>query len=102
MIGQERLLKVLLAPHFSEKAVMAADSASQYHFRVVSDATKPEVKAAIESLFNVSVESVNILNKKGKTKIFKGHQGKRKSFKKAIVRLASGQEIDFASGSEVN
>lgn len=94
-IKQERLLKILLAPHVSEKSAYAAES-DQYVFRVVSTATKPEVKAAVESLFEVKVKSVNILNHKGKKKIFKGRVGKQNDTRKAMVRLVAGQEIDFA------
>ena len=94
-MNQERILKVLLAPHVSEKSALMADKADQYVFRVASDATKPEVKAAVESLFDVKVKSVNMINIKGKTKMFKGRAGKRNDIRKAVVRLMPGQEIDF-------
>jgi large subunit ribosomal protein L23 len=94
----ERILKVLLAPHVSEKSAMVADNSDQYIFRVASDATKPEVKAAVESLFDVKVKSVNMINLKGKKKMFKGRAGKRNDVRKAIVRLMPGQEIDFVGG----
>lgn len=97
-MSNERLLKVLLAPHVSEKSAMMAEGKSQYVFKVTPDATKIEVKHAVEQLFNVKVESVNVLNLKGKTKIFKGRKGTRSGTRKAIVRLASGQELDFVSG----
>jgi len=97
-MSKERLLKVLLAPHVSEKSAILADTKSQYIFKVVPDATKIEIKQAVESLFNVKVESVNVLNQKGKRKIFKGRPGVRNGSRKAIVRLAAGQELDFASG----
>ncbi len=96
-MNKERLLKVLLAPHVSEKSVLMADAAEQYVFKVAPDATKPEVKAAVEELFDVKVQSVNMINLKGKTKIFKGRVGKRNGLRKAVVRLAPGQEIDFVS-----
>lgn len=96
-MNKERLLKVLLAPHVSEKSVLMADAAGQYVFKVAPDATKPEVKAAVEELFDVKVQSVNMINLKGKTKIFKGRVGKRNGLRKAVVRLAPGQEIDFVS-----
>ena len=96
-MSQERILQVLLAPHISEKAAIMADAAGQYIFKVVPTATKPEVKKAVEALFNVQVQSVNMINIKGKKKIFKGRVGKRNDIRKAIVRLAEGQEIDFAS-----
>jgi len=94
-MNQERLLKVLLAPHVSEKSALMADNSEQYVFKVAPDATKPEVKAAVESLFDVKVKSVNMINLKGKTKMFKGRAGKRNDTRKAIVRLMPGQEIDF-------
>ncbi|MBD3820913.1 MAG: 50S ribosomal protein L23 [Thiotrichales bacterium] len=94
-MSQERILKVLLAPHVSEKSARLADASEQYIFRVLPNATKPEVKMAVESLFDVKVQSVNMINIKGKKKVFKGRVGKRNDIKKAIVRLAPGQEIDF-------
>lgn len=94
-MNQERLLKVLYGPHISEKATIVADGNSQYVFRVASDATKPEIKAAVSKLFNVSVESVRTLNQKGKVKKTARGTGKRNDIKKAYVRLAQGQEIDF-------
>lgn len=96
-MNQERLLKVLYGPHISEKATIAADGNGQYVFRVASDATKPEIKAAVEKLFEVSVLSVHTLNQKGKVKRTARGTGKRKDVKKAYVRLAQGQEIDFLS-----
>jgi large subunit ribosomal protein L23 len=96
-MNQERILKVLLAPHVSEKSAIMADASEQYVFKVVPSATKTEVKQAVESLFEVKVQSVNMINIKGKRKVFKGRQGQRNGVRKAIVRLAPGQEIDFAS-----
>ncbi|KUJ71132.1 50S ribosomal protein L23 [Thiomicrospira sp. WB1] len=92
----ERLMKVLLAPHVSEKSANLADASDQYIFKVTPDATKPEVKKAVEQLFEVKVQSVNMINIKGKTKFFRGRAGKRNGIRKAVVRLAPGQEIDFA------
>ena len=97
-ITQERLLQVLLAPQISEKATFIADKNEQVVFKVASDATKPEVKAAVESLFKVEVKSVQILNVKGKTKRFGKTMGRRKDWKKAFVCLKAGQEINFAAG----
>lgn len=94
-MSKERILKVLLAPHVSEKSALMADSSDQYIFKVISDATKPEVKQAVQELFDVQVQSVNMINIKGKTKIFKGRKGKRNGLKKAVVRLAPGHDIDF-------
>lgn len=96
-MNQERILKVLLAPHVSEKSAMMADAVGQYVFKVEPTATKTEVKQAVESLFDVKVQSVNMINLKGKRKVFKGRQGQRNGVRKAIVRLAPGQDIDFAS-----
>lgn len=96
--SQERLMQVLLAPQISEKATHIADKNEQVVFKVASTATKPEVKAAVELLFKVGVESVQILNVKGKVKRFGKMTGRRKGWKKAFVCLKPGQEINFASG----
>ena len=97
-ISQERLLQVLLAPQISEKATFVADKNEQVVFKVASDATKPEVKAAVEALFKVEVKSVQVLNVKGKSKRFGKTMGRRKDWKKAFVCLKPGQEINFAAG----
>ena len=97
-MNQQRLMQVLLAPQISEKATYVADKNEQVIFRVASDATKPEVKAAVELLFKVSVESVQIANVKGKQKRFGRHMGSRKGWKKAYVCLKPGQEINFVDG----
>lgn len=97
-MNQQRLMQVLLAPQISEKATFVADKNEQVVFRVVSDATKPEVKAAVELLFKVSVESVQIANVKGKQKKFGRYMGSRKNWKKAYVSLKAGQEINFVDG----
>ena len=96
--SQERLLQVLLAPQISEKATYVADKHEQVVFRIASDATKPEVKAAVELLFKVTVESVQIANVKGKQKKFGRFMGARKNWKKAYVSLQAGQEINFVDG----
>lgn len=98
-MSKERLLKVLLAPLISEKSVSAAESGNQFAFKVATDATKPEIKAAVEMLFEVNVENVQVLNVKGKTKRFGQRMGKRAGWKKAYVRLAAGQDINFAEGA---
>ncbi|OHC83177.1 MAG: 50S ribosomal protein L23, partial [Sideroxydans sp. RIFOXYB12_FULL_59_6] len=82
---EERLLHILLAPQISEKATFVAEKNEQVIFRVASDATKPEVKAAVEKLFNVTVDSVQISNVKGKQKRFGRFMGSRKDWKKAYV-----------------
>ena len=97
-MNQERLMQVLLAPQISEKATFIAEKNEQVVFRVVSTATKPEVKAAVELLFKVSVESVQIANVKGKQKRFGRYMGSRKNWKKAYVCLTAGQEINFVDG----
>lgn len=94
---QERLMQVLVAPQISEKATMLAES-NQVVFVVVPDATKPEIKAAIEMLFKVKVMSVQVTNAKGKEKRFGKAMGRRSDVRKAFVRVAKGQEINFAEG----
>jgi large subunit ribosomal protein L23 len=89
----ERLLGVLRAPHLSEKSARLQES-DQYVFEVARDATKAEVKAAVEELFGVRVESVNVANIIGKTKAFKFRNGTRSARRKAYVRLGAGQTID--------
>ena len=96
--NQERLMQVLLAPQISEKATYVADKNEQVIFVVSSDATKPEVKAAVELLFKVEVESVQISVLKGKSKRFGRFMGRRGNVKKAFVCLKPGQEINFAEG----
>jgi large subunit ribosomal protein L23 len=95
---EERLMQVLLAPQISEKATYIADKNEQVIFRVASDATKPEVKAAVELLFKVEVKAVQVSNVKGKQKRFGKMMGRRKGWKKAYVCLKPGQEINFAAG----
>lgn len=100
-MNQQRLMQVLLAPQISEKATYVADKHEQVIFRVATDATKPEIKAAVELLFKVEVESVQVANVKGKVKRFKGAVGRRKGWKKAFVSLKPGQEINFVEGGNV-
>ena len=95
-MNQERLMKVLLAPIVSEKSTMVADKNSQVAFRVLQDATKPEIKAAVALLYKVEVEWVQVLNTKGKAKRFGRFEGRRRNTRKAYVSLAPGQEINFA------
>ncbi|HEU0282537.1 MAG TPA: 50S ribosomal protein L23 [Gallionella sp.] len=98
--SQERLMKVLLAPQISEKATYVADKNEQVIFRVVPDATKPEIKAAVEMMFKVSVDSVQVANVKGKVKRMGRYVGRRNNWKKAYVCLAAGQEINFAASEQ--
>jgi large subunit ribosomal protein L23 len=95
-MSQDRLYSVLLAPIVSEKSTMIGEKNEQIAFRVRHDATKPQVKAAVELLFKVQVASVQILNQKGKSKRFGRFQGQRGGVRKAYVRLVEGQEINFA------
>jgi len=94
-MNDQRLYQVLLAPHVSEKTATAAEMEGRHTFRVSRDATKIEVRKAVEKLFDVTVRSVQMVNVPGKTKKFGSKEGKRSDWKKAIVRLAEGQDIDF-------
>jgi large subunit ribosomal protein L23 len=96
--NEERLLQVLVAPQISEKATMVADKNEQVIFVVAPDATKPEIKAAVELLFKVQVDSVQVANLKGKSKRFGRSMGRRSDVRKAFVCLKPGQEINFAEG----
>jgi large subunit ribosomal protein L23 len=96
--NSERLMQVLLAPQISEKSTYVADKFNQVIFRVVRDATKPEIKAAVELLFKVEVKSVQVSNVKGKVKRSGRFTGRRDHWKKAYVALKPGQEINFAAG----
>ncbi len=96
-MNQERIYKVLLGPVVSEKSAAAGELANQVVFKVLPDANKQEIKVAIETLFSKKVESVRVLNVKGKTKRTRYGVGKRSDWKKAYVRLEEGQELDFAS-----
>ena len=98
-MNQDRLMKVLLAPIVSEKSTMVADKNNQVAFRVLQDATRGEVKAAVELLFKVQVESVQVLNAKGKAKRFGRFEGRRRNVRKAYVSLKEGQELDFTEVS---
>ncbi|OFZ69267.1 MAG: 50S ribosomal protein L23 [Betaproteobacteria bacterium RBG_16_56_24] len=98
--SQERLMKVLLAPQISEKATHIADKNRQIVFRVSPDATKPEIKAAVELMFKVNVNSVQVACVKGKVKRSGRIVGRRNDWKKAYVSLAAGQEINFATSEQ--
>jgi large subunit ribosomal protein L23 len=95
-MNQERLMTVLVAPIVSEKATLLAEKNGQVAFRVLQDATKSEIKAAVELLFKVQVESVQVLNQQGKSKRFGRFNGRRRNVRKAYVSLMPGQEINFA------
>jgi large subunit ribosomal protein L23 len=96
-MNQARLYSIILGPHISEKATIMAETRNQVAFKVINDATKTEVKEAVEKLFKVSVTGLQILNVKGKAKrTARGGIRKKSNWKKAYVQLAQGQEIDFA------
>jgi len=95
--NQERLMLVLLAPTVSEKSTFVGDKNNQVVFRVADDATKPEIKAAVELLFKVKVKGVQVSNVKGKEKKTGRIMGRRRNWKKAYVSLAQGHEINFQS-----
>jgi large subunit ribosomal protein L23 len=95
--NMDQLMNVVLAPVVSEKSTFVADKNRQYVFRVADRATKPEIKAAIELMFKTKVEGVTVLNVRGKERRFGRLSGRRRNWKKAYVRLAEGQEINFAA-----
>jgi large subunit ribosomal protein L23 len=99
-MNQERVFKVLVGPHISEKASVLADGKSQFVFKVAVDATKLEIKKAVESLFDVKVAAVNTVNVLGKSKRTARGLGKRNDWKKAYVSLQAGQDLDFTSSAE--
>ena len=96
-VGRERMYDLLRSPVITEKSTLGSEH-NQVTFRVPMDATKPEIKAAVEGLFEVKVETVRTLIQKGKTKRFKGQLGKRSDYKKAVVRLAEGHSVDVTTG----
>ena len=98
-MNDHRLMQIILAPIVTEKATFVAEKNNQVAFRVIGDATKPEIKAAVELLFKVQVEAVQVLNRKGKVKRFGRFVGRRRNERKAYVSLKDGQEINLA---EVN
>jgi large subunit ribosomal protein L23 len=98
-MSKNRLYQVLLSPRVTEKTTRIGEASNQYVFHVVKDAKKSEVRGAVEMLFDVSVESVRIVNVKGKNKSFRQRVGKRSDWKKAYVRVQEGQVIDLL-GSE--
>ena len=97
-MNQERLMTVLLEPHVSEKATLANERSNQVVFKVRRDATKTEIGKAVEMMFEVKVEAVQVAVAKGKAKRFGQMHGRRSDWKKAYVRLAPGQTIDFLGG----
>jgi large subunit ribosomal protein L23 len=98
-MNRERLMQVLQSPVVSEKSTIAADTSRQFVFHVAPDATKPEIRKAVELMFDVKVEQVRVVNIKGKEKRFGRFMGRRNDVRKAYVKLAEGHDIDFGSGA---
>jgi len=98
--GQERLMNVLLAPHVTEKTSQNLQLRNQYTFRVLCDATRMEVRAAVELMFDVKVAGVQVVNEPGKTRRFGRNLGRTQDWKKAYVRLAEGQSIDYETAGK--
>jgi len=96
-VSGERMYELIRSPVITEKATLGAQY-NQVTFRVPLDATKPEIKAAVEKLFEVKVDAVNTLRQKGKRKVFRGRRGQRSDYKKAVVSLADGHSIDVTTG----
>ena len=96
-MSTERNYDVLVGPVVTEKATMLSEH-GQIAFRVRLDATKAEIRRAVENLFDVKVTAVNTLRVKGKTKLFRGRRGRRSDYKKAIITLAEGQNVDYLAG----
>jgi len=94
-MNQDYLMTVLLGPHVSEKSTLAADKHNQVVFQVRPDASKEEIRKAVELMFEVKVQSVQVLNSKGKAKRTSTTRGRRKNTRKAYVRLVEGHDIDF-------
>jgi large subunit ribosomal protein L23 len=96
-MNDAKLYSVIRAPRVSEKTVRAQEISNQYAFEVATDATKADIKIAVEKLFDVKVQSVNVLNVKGKSKAFRNRNGRRGDWRKAYVTLAEGQSIDVTT-----
>lgn len=99
-MNPERLYQVLVAPIVSEKSTRLADEGNQVAFEVLPDATKKEIKQAVELAFDVNVEGVQVVNMRGKVKRFQRTPGARSNWKKAYVRLKAGQDIDFTGSQQ--
>ena len=96
-MSNQRIYNVLLGAHISEKSTIVADESNQFVFKVAKDASRPEIKRAVEQIYGVNVDSVSVANVKGKVKRTMRGWSKRPSWKKAYVRVAAGQEIDFTA-----
>lgn len=99
-MNQERLYKILLGAHISEKATIIADEANQFAFKVAKNATKPEIKEAVETIYKVPVKDVTVLNVKGKIKASVRGISRKPNWKKAYVRIEDGHDIDFSATSD--
>jgi large subunit ribosomal protein L23 len=99
-LSKEQLMNVLVAPHMSEKSARVSTEGNQFVFRVRTDATRNDVKHAVELMFDVKVQGVQVMNQPGKKRRFGRIQGHRSGFKKAYVRLVAGQTIDFAGNAK--
>ncbi len=97
-MNREQLMSVLISPHVTEKTSLAMQNANQYVFRVRRKATKTDIKQAVELMFSVKVRGVQVVNEPGKTRRFGRLQGRTQDWKKAYVRLAEGQTIDYEAG----
>ena len=96
-MSRDRMYEIVRSPIITEKSTNGSEH-GQVTFKVALDATKPEIKRAIEGLFNVKVKAVNTIRVEGKTKLFRGRRGQRSDYKKAVVSLAEGQRIDVTTG----
>ncbi len=99
-MNKEQLMNVLIAPHVTEKTSLAMQNNNQYTFRVRRNATKPDIKAAVELMFEVKVSGVQVVNEPGKTRRFGKIQGRTQDWKKAYVSLVKGQSIDYEARSK--
>lgn len=95
-MNKEHLAKILLSPRVTEKSARVGDASNQFVFKVAKSASKPEIKQAVELMFSVEVDQVQVLNVKPKRKIFRRNRGSRPGWKKAYVRLKPGFDIDYA------
>ena len=96
-ISEQRAFEILRTPVITEKSTMASEH-NKVIFKVAPDATKPEIKQAMEKVFDVEVVNVNTINVKGKEKVFRGQKGKRSGYKKAVISLAEGEMVDIGAG----
>ena len=99
-MNKEKIMKTILSPHVSEKGTIIADKYRQFIFKIAPDATKDDVKKAVELLFKVKVEGVRVVNVKGKKKMYKQRVGQRKNWKKAYITLQEGEDIVFAGAEK--